>query len=72
MSKYIATLETSASAGHLQVVAGEHHGYQVGVSQGGWSSYSTRTDSRYGSVEMRATRDALRRSGEQARILVSK
>lgn len=69
MGKYSATLVTTASAGHLQTVAGRH-GLWGSVSQGRECEWTVLTDDRYGPPEMRATRDDLRRSGESARILV--
>lgn len=64
-----ATLTTTATAGRLQVLAAEH-GLWGSPTQGRHCTWTVLTNERHGPVEMRATRDALRRAGERAWITV--
>lgn len=68
-TKHVATLVTTASAGHLQAVAAKC-GLWGSLSQGRHCTWTVATDNRYGPHEMRTTRDALRRCGERAWIEV--
>jgi hypothetical protein len=63
-----ATLITSATASHLQMVLADHFPYAVGVSGGNHPSATELTENRHGSPGLRAARDDLRRAGETAWI----
>lgn len=66
-TKHVASLTTTATAGHLQDVATQC-GLWGSVYQGRHCTWTVLTDDPHGPKELRAARAALRRSGERAWI----